>query len=86
MFACISASNIIAVLCSAASVVSDSLRPHVLCRPQAPLSTGFSRQEYWSALPCLPPGDLPVPGIELESPEFPAPQADSLPLSHRRSY
>ena len=39
---------------------------------QAPLSTGFSRQEYWSAMPCLPPGDLLVPGIELESPEFPA--------------
>jgi len=25
---------------------------------------GFSRQEYWSGLPCLPPGDLPDPGIE----------------------
>ena len=31
---------------------------------QAPLSTGFSRQEYWSGLPCPPPGDLPDPGIE----------------------
>ena len=31
---------------------------------QAPLSTGFSRQEYWSGLPCPPPGDLPNPGIE----------------------
>ena len=30
---------------------------------QAPLSVGFSRQEYWSGLPC-PPGDLPNPGIE----------------------
>ena len=28
---------------------------------------GFSRQEYWSELPCPPPGDLPDPGIELES-------------------
>ena len=27
--------------------------------PQAPLSIGFSRQEYWSGLPCPPPGDLP---------------------------
>ena len=27
----------------------------------------FSRQEYWSGLPCPPPGDLPDPGIELES-------------------
>ena len=31
---------------------------------QAPLSMGFSRQEYWSGLPFLPPGDLPNPGIE----------------------
>ena len=32
---------------------------------QAPLSMGFSRQEYWSRLPCPPPGDHPNPGIEL---------------------
>ena len=31
---------------------------------QAPLSTGFSRQEYWGGLPCPPPGDLPNPGTE----------------------
>ena len=31
---------------------------------QAPLSMGFPRQEYWSGLPCPPPGDLPNPGIE----------------------
>ena len=31
---------------------------------QAPLSMGFSRQEYWSGLPFPPPGDLPIPGIE----------------------
>ena len=31
---------------------------------QAPLSVGFSRQEYWSGLPCLPPGDLPNPGVK----------------------
>ena len=31
---------------------------------QAPLSMGFSRQEYWSGLPCPSPGDLPYPGIE----------------------
>ena len=35
---------------------------------QAPLSMAFSRQEYWSALPCPPPGDLPDPGIEPKSP------------------
>ena len=32
---------------------------------QAPLPMGFSRQEYWSRLPCPSPGDLPNPGIEL---------------------
>ena len=31
---------------------------------QAPLSMGFARQEYWSGLPFLSPGDLPDPGIE----------------------
>ena len=31
---------------------------------QAPPSMGFCRQEYWSGLPCPPPGDLPDPGIE----------------------
>ena len=40
---------------------------------QAPLPRGFSRQEYWSGLPCPPPGDLPNPGSEpvsLMSPEL----------------
>ena len=31
---------------------------------KAPLSMGFSRQEHWRGSPCLPPGDLPDPGIE----------------------
>ena len=35
---------------------------------QAPLSMEFSRKEYWSGLPILPPGDLPDPGMELMSP------------------
>ena len=47
---------------------------------QAPLSIGFSRQEYWSELPFPSPGDLPDLGIE---PWSPALQADSLPLSHQ---
>ena len=42
---------------------------------QAPLSMGFSRQEYWSGLLCPPPGDLPDPGMELGSPV-----SGSLPL------
>ena len=35
---------------------------------QAPLSMGFSRQEYWNELPFPPPGNLPNPGIESTSP------------------
>ena len=42
---------------------------------QVPLFMGFSRQEYWSGLPCPPAGDLPDPGIE---PKSPALEADSL--------
>ena len=34
---------------------------------QAPLSLGYSRQEYWSGLPCPSPGDLPNTGVELAS-------------------
>ena len=47
---------------------------------QAPLSMGFSRQEYWSVLPFPFPGDLPDPGI---NPRSPALQADALPLSRQ---
>ena len=43
---------------------------------QAPLSIGFSRQEYWSELPYPSTGDHPDPGIK---PRTPALQADSLP-------
>ena len=42
---------------------------------QAPLSMGFSRQEYWSGLPFPSPGDLPNPGME---PRSPALRADAL--------
>ena len=47
---------------------------------QAPLSMGLSRQEYWSGLPCSPPGDLPDPGIEPASPTSPALAGGSLLL------
>ena len=53
------------------SVVSNSVTPWTVAH-QAPLSMGFSRQEYWSGLPCPSPEDLPDPGIEHRSP------ADSL--------
>ena len=43
--------------------MSNSATPQTVAR-QAPLSIGFSRQEYWSGLPCPSPGDLPDPGIE----------------------
>ena len=42
---------------------------------QAPLSMGFSRQEYWSGMPFPSPGGLPDPGIEPRSPEL---EADTL--------
>ena len=46
---------------------------------QAPLSTGFSSQEYWHGLPFPPPGDLPDAGIKVVSLASLALQADSLP-------
>ena len=52
---------------------------------QAPLSIGFSWQEYWSGLPYPPPGDLPDPGIKPASPGLLLYQVDSLPLSHKGS-
>ena len=62
------------------SVVSGSVTPRPVAR-QAPLSTGFSRQEDWRGLPFLPPGQRPNPGMEVTSPASPALQADSLPLT-----
>ena len=56
------------------SAMSDSVTPWT-GPPQAPLSMGFSRQEYWSGLPFPSPGYLPHAGIE---PGSPALRADSL--------
>ena len=52
-------------------------RVHLFAAPwtvarQAPLSMGFSRQKYWTGLPCPSPGNLPNPGSEPESLTFPA--------------
>ena len=47
---------------------------------QAPLSVGFSRQECWSGLPCLLPGDLPYPWMEPASLMSPVLAVKSLPL------
>ena len=54
--------------------MSDSVTPWTVAR-QAPLSTGFPRQEYWSGLPFPSLGDLPDPGIKPGSLAF---QADAL--------
>ena len=66
-----------------ALLFSHKLCPILLWPPwtvacQAPLSLGFSRQEYWNGLPYPFPGDLPNAGIELVSP---ARQANSFLLS-----
>ena len=57
-------------------VIANSFATPQTVAHQAPLSMGFSRQEYWSGLPFPSPGELPDPGIE---PASPALQADSLP-------
>ena len=55
--------------------LSNSLQPHGLyVAHQAPLSMGFSRQEYWSGLLFPSPGNVPYSGIEPRSPTL---QADS---------
>ena len=57
--------------CQVTSVMSDFVTPWTLAH-KAPLSMGFSRQEYWSGLPGPSPEDLPDPGIELVSVKSPA--------------
>ena len=51
-------------------------RVQLFVTPRTIESMGFSRQGYWSGLPCPPPGDLPNPAIEPRSPTL---QIDSLP-------
>ena len=57
--------------CAALSHVQLFATPWTVAH-QAPLSTGFSRQEYWSGLPFPSPGDLPDPGIQPTSLASPA--------------
>ena len=68
--------------CSVTQLCPTRATPWTVAR-QAPLSTGFSRQEYWSGLPFSSPRDLPDPGIE---PRSPASQADLYGLSHQITY
>ena len=51
------------VVCLVTSHDQLFVTPWTVAR-QAPLSMGFSRQEYWSGFPRPPPGDLPDPGIQ----------------------
>ena len=62
-------------VCVSRSVVSDSVTQWIIAL-QAPLSMGFSKEEYWSGLPFPFLGGLLNPGME---PRSPALQADSLP-------
>ena len=66
---------------SECSVMSDSAISWTIAL-QASLSMEFLRQEYWSGLPFLTPGDLPDPGIELESCVSCIGRQVLLPLSH----
>ena len=58
------------------SVMPNSLRPHGLHPTRLLCPWGFSREDYWSGLPCPSPGDLPNPEAE---PRPPTVQVDSLP-------
>ena len=62
-------------VCSFTSVVSNFLWPYGLQPARLLCPWGFYRQEYWTRLPCPPPGDLPDWGIKAASPAL---QADSL--------
>ena len=61
-------------------VTTNSLQPHGLQPTKLLCPWGFSRQKYWSGLPCPPPGDLPNPEIELRSPAL---QQTLYHLSHQ---
>ena len=74
----------VVLCCAVTSVMSDSATLWTIAH-QAPPSIGFYSQEYWSRLPCPPPGDLPSSGIEPTSPVSPALQENSLLLSHQVS-
>ena len=61
--------NVLLLVAQSCLTVCDPMDCRLLC------PWGFSSQEYWSGLPCPPPGDLPNPGIK---PRSPALQVDSL--------
>ena len=69
-------------VCAVPSVMVTVATPWTVAH-QAPLSMGFSRQEYWGGLLCPPPGDLSHPGIETAYPVAPALQENFLALSNQ---
>ena len=75
-------SQLFAVLCLVAQLCATLWDAMDRSPPGSSLCPwGFSRQEFWSELPCPPPGDFLNPGMELRSPAF---QADSLPSEPAR--
>ena len=79
-FCCLTGTNIVCACSSHFSCVQFFVTLWTIA-PQASLSMEFSREEYWSGLPCPPPGDIPVSGIKPMSLASLALQADSSPLS-----
>ena len=69
--------NITCCVCSSSLIWARLFATPWTVAHQPPLSMEFSRQEYWSGLPCPTPGNLPNLGTE---PGSPALQADSLPI------
>ena len=76
-----SSSYVCAAVPSSVTCVWLSATPWTAAR-QAPLSMGFSRQEYWSGVPSPSPGDLPTQGSNPQLLCLLCQQVDSLPLCH----
>ena len=66
-------------MCMHASQLCPTLCDPMDCGLPGSSVRGIIRQDYWSGLPCPPPGDLPHPGIKPASPESPTLHADYLP-------
>ena len=65
--------------------MSDSFVTPWTAAHQAPLSMGYSKEEFYAGLPFPPPGHLPDPETESASPAAPVSQADPVLLSHQGS-
>ena len=76
-----SLNNFHTVLCGAVSQSCTTLCDPMVCTYHTPPPMGFSRQDYWSGLPCLPARNLPDLGIESKSLTPPALAGRFLPLA-----